>query len=193
MGTSTSQRSPSTTNWSIVGSVLGRPDVPLERQAAELWRAASSDPQVRLAERLSSEVLVAASHLAESRDAPAVVGESYDRLVAETKAADVFSDIGRRALVRAVIGGGGVERFAQELFAETASYYVSRDLASYVAAPGRVASTEAAIALKRAIIIHTKQAVAARPHLDVTPRVWSQHVAGAIGRLTESGSRRRGR
>jgi hypothetical protein len=75
----------------------------------------------------------------------------YQGLLAREKRSGLAAEIGRRALARAVSSKQGSQGFAEELFAEAACYYASRDLPSFVGARGRVATTSGAIELKAKI------------------------------------------
>lgn len=152
MGTSTNQpsarRDPS---WMAARAALGSTTLPLERQSQEIWRAAISDPTVDLQGRLSSAAVSEALELAgSSSDAPSAVRSYGDRLQ-QSADSSLFTEVARRALARAVLANEGGRGFAAELFAETAAYYVSRDLPSAVGSPGRVKNTSDALSLKRAV------------------------------------------
>lgn len=184
MGTSSSQRSPNTPNWQLASAVLGRSDVALQRQSEEMWRAAAADREGRLAGELGAEVLAAAGAIAAAARSPQEAAALFHRQVQEQKSAGIMLDIGRRALIRAVAQGAGAAGFAAELFSEAASYYSSRDLPSYVGAPGRVDRTSESVALKNGLQgIARGAALAAGPPL-VEPGAWRGFVGRVLTRLS---------
>lgn len=151
MGTSTSQPSPDTRNWRLARSVLGSQTASPERQSAEIWRAAVSDRGERLLNALASPLLAKAAQIAQAGLDPAKAIDAFDHLLQRAHAAGLSLEVGRVALGRATAVSSGSTGFAGELFAETASYYVSRDLPGYIGAEGRVTSSGEAIALKNRI------------------------------------------
>jgi hypothetical protein len=182
MGTSANQPSPRTPNWKLANAILGHPAASAERQSEEIWRAAAADRGERLAVELGSPLLAAASRIASEIASPAQAARAFETSILEAHASGLALDLGKRALVRAVAGGGGATRFAAELFAETAAYYVSRDLPSVVAAPGRVSSTSAAIALKDQVRSVAKEA-SAKVELRTDTAGWRGYVSGVISEL----------
>jgi hypothetical protein len=148
MGTSTSHPSPDTPSWRIVRQVLGREQAPVERQSEEIWKAVIAERSGRLQEELASPVFAAASSIAAASPSALEAARAFNQVAAEQRATGLALEMGRRALMRAVTAGGGAEGFGGELFAEAVSYYVSRDISSFVGAAGRVGTTTEAIALK---------------------------------------------
>ena len=190
MGTSSSQRSPNTPNWQLANAVLGRGDVSLQRQSEEMWRAAAADREGRLAGELGGEVLAAAGSIAAAARSPQEAAALFHRQVQAQKSAGIVVDIGRRALIRAVAQGSGAAGYAAELFSEAASYYSSRDLPSYVGAPGRVESTSDSVALKSGLQGIAREAAAAAGPPPAEPGAWG----GFVGRvLTHLSGQRPGR
>lgn len=161
MGTSTNQASPRLLpNWRIPRASLGTMQVPIERQASEIWKSASADRDGALAVELSSASMRYAAQLAATSVGSASAVRMYDDALDENQNCGVIYDIARRALIRATTSKSGAEGFAQELFVETANYYVSRDLPSVVAAIGRVATTSEALEVKDGIRNLTRRVVA---------------------------------
>jgi hypothetical protein len=183
VGTSRNDPSPSIPPWKPVLAVLGRTDVPAARQSLEIWRAVAADRGERLVRDLANPTLAeACSFVAEGRS----VGEAlaaYDEATLHLGDVGLAVDLGRRALARAAAKNSGATGFAGELFAEAVSYYASRDLPSFVAAPGRVSNSSAAIALKEDLRNIARQAAfsAGRPALD--RRGWNRYVGRVITAL----------
>lgn len=186
MGTSSNQASPGTPNWRIAKSVLGRSNVPPERQSQEVWRAAVGDRGEALANSLSNPLLIEACQIAETASSPAEASRSFEGVILREHAADLTLDLARRALVRAVAASKGAEGFAGELFAEIASYYISRDLPSFVGAPDRVQSTSEAIQLKDTIRSIARSA-SARERIQTDPQGWRRFVERVLTNLQRGG------
>jgi hypothetical protein len=187
MGTSTSQPSPKTPSWRIARQLLGRDAAPLARQSEEIWKAAAADRGGLLGHELASSVLAAAGSVAAEATSPIDAVRALNRIAAEQRATGLALEFGRRALMRAVTGGGGAAAFGAELFAEVASYYASRDLSSYVGAAGRVATSSESIALKdglRAIARGAAGEVPVRTDSDG----WSAFVRGTMHLLARGAS-----
>ncbi len=183
MGTSSNQRSPATPPWRPALASLGRTGVPVSRQSAEVWRAASRDRDGRLLEELGSPVLAEACRIA--AEEPQVVSalQTYDNVLSTNRAAGLALDMGKRALARAVVAQSGASGFASELFAEVASYYVSRDLPSFTARTGRISTTSEAIALKDNIKQIARSTAAGTENLSTEPAGWQNYVGRVMTRL----------
>lgn len=151
MGTSSNQRSPKSPPWHPVRNTLGLNLAPVDLQSREIWRAATGDREGRLAFDLGNMVLAKAAAIAGISTSPSDAAASFDALTLKSGQSGLVVEIARRALVRAVATKQGGIGFASEVFAETASYFVSRDLPSFVGALSRVESTSAGIELKRKI------------------------------------------
>lgn len=188
MGTSVNRPSPNTPSWQVVKAVIGAKRVPVERQSAEVWRAAVRDSTERLETELGSELLAAACDIAMRSKSPLEAVRQFESRVVETKAAGLTFDMAKRALARACAQSGGAEGYARELFAEAASYYLSRDLPSYVGAEGRVGSSSEAINLKEAVrsIARTTASSAGPPPRD--SEGWRAYVSDVLARLQRGGS-----
>lgn len=132
-----------------------------------------------LAAELAGAPFAAAVELADKPLAEAL--PAFDRSIRETRTTTLFADLARRALARAVITNGGSEAFGPELFAETTTYFASRDLPSVVAGEGRIGSARDSLALKndlRGEVLSRVGQVTANPRVD-----WPSYVAGAIAAL----------
>src|SRR5438309_1952564 len=115
MGTSTNQRSPARPSWQLPQALLAREDVTSADQGIEIWRAASFDPETDITSRLSDPILANACALAQEAKSPSKAVEAYDGVLNEARAAGLFFDIARRALIRSVAQGQGSMGFAKEL------------------------------------------------------------------------------
>lgn len=189
MGTSVNQRSPARPNWTLPQALIGRTDKVPTDQATEIWRAASLDPDTDIARRLSSSEIANACALAGTANTPAEALRQYDAVLNESRVAGLVFDLARRALARTVAERGGSDGFAKELFAETVSYYASRDLPSYVGKRGRISKTSEIIALKAQLQDHARQTVSGRKVGRITEGNWAEFVHDVVRRLSTKKSR----
>lgn len=188
MGTSSNQASPSTPNWRVANAVLGKEGASPEIQSRELWRAAVADRGQALVDALASPLLARAVELAESSKGPGDALRSFERVVLDAKGAGLMLDLGKRALARAVAAGTGSAGFASELFSEVAGYYVSRDLPSFTAAPGRVGTISDAIVLKDRVRTVASEAARSLP-IPEEPAGWRDYVSSVVDVLRRGGRR----
>jgi hypothetical protein len=180
MGTSKNVRSPDIPPWKPFLAVVGRPDIPVERQATELWRGAYADRGPRLEDDFSQRTLAFACELAAtSRNLQRALHE-YDAANQREHRAGLGVEIGRRALARAIARGTGAAGFAADFFADASSYYASRDLPSFIGAAGRVKNTSSGIELKNAITNVTREQVSkiGMPRTDAEG--WASFVKSAL-------------
>jgi hypothetical protein len=187
MGTSTNQRSPDVPSWRIVQRVLGSHDVPVGTQFRELWKAVVAERKEPLLKQLGGPLMAEAYSLAGSQEPVTHVLGRFDSLARSSSEFGLEIDLGREALARSLITGSGSTGFVKALFSEVLSYYVSRDLPSYVGAPGRVATTSEAIKLKSALARSAEDAVG-RLELNVErPSSWRRLVRHAMSQMAVSG------
>lgn len=189
MGTSRNDRSPLIPPWRPALAVLGKPDVPPERQSKEIWRAAYADRGDKLLDDLSHPALVMACKLVSDRTPLHEALDKYDRNTLHSEKSGLTIELGRRALARTLIRNRTANDFAAELFGETVAYYASRDLPSFVASRNRIATTSAAIKLKNELrrIAHDK-ARAAGP-VRAVRQEWRAYVHRVLGLLQEANAR----
>jgi hypothetical protein len=188
LGTSSNQSSPKTPNWRIANAVLGNPSASPERQHEELWRAAIGDQGDALAEALGNPLLGNACALSARSKSPAEAIRQFDQSLLDSHNAGLILDLGKRALIRTVAAGKGAAAFAQELFAETISYYACRDLPSFVGAKGRISTTSDAIDLKDQIRNHARHIAKMFP-VKTDPRGWKIYVSKVLGALQKGEQR----
>lgn len=188
MGTSSNQASPPTPNWRVANAVLGKEGASPELQSRELWRAAVADRGQGLVDALASPLLARAVELAEGSERPGDALRSFERVVIDAKGAGLMLDLGKRALVRAVAAGTGSAGFASELFSEVAGYYVSRDLPSFTAAPGRVGTISDAIVVKDRVRTVAREVASAVP-VPTGSAGWRDYVSSVVDILRRGGRR----
>lgn len=164
-------------------AVLGNERWPVTRQVAELWRAALSDRDSRLADELSSSWMGEACSIASSDLGPGDAVREFEGRLAEQREAGLNLDLAKRALARSRAEDSGAHGFAAELFAEMTSYYASRDLPSVVGREGRVGSASESIELKRQMrdLVRT-EAREAGP-VPTTTEGWSNYIGRVLDNL----------
>ena len=187
MGTSRNDRSPMTPPWKMVAAVIGTPDVPPLRQGIEIWRAVAADREEKLLRDFSNRSLAEACQwLSKGMPAQEAVVKFRHATMYE-HSAGLAIDMGCRALARSAAQGADAASFVGELFAEAVSYYMSRDLPSYVGARGRIGNTSEAIRLKEAVRESTKQQVKSvgEPQFG---RQWRGYIARVLKTLQGGGA-----
>lgn len=187
MGTSTNQRSPNTPNWRLALAAIGSQMVPTDRQSEEIWKAVSAERGDHLYREIGSELLALAASIAREAKSPAEAVSTFNRSIIESHAAGLTLDLGRRALARAVASGTGPGGFASELFSEITSYYVARDLPSFVGAAGRVATTTECIKLKDDLRYIARRAAQESGPVKSDVRGWRTYVRSVLTALQKGG------
>jgi hypothetical protein len=180
MGTSKNVASPDTAPWKPALAVLGKTGVAVPRQLLEIWRSASADRGHRLLDDFATPTLAQACKLASTAPNVERALTQYDNLLGENKARGLGVEVGRRALLRAVSQKLGSQGFAAELFAEATSYYVSRDLPSFVGGRGRVETMSAAMSLKSQIGLATRAIVENYGAPATDNQGWVRYVSGVL-------------
>jgi hypothetical protein len=189
MGTSTNRPSPNTPTWQPIKATIGNETVPVERQSAEIWRAAAIDRDAKLLSELGGETIAYACSVAGRSTTAAEAMRDLQREIVTRKSVGLTVDMAKRALARAASTGAGAAGFARELFSEAVSYYASRDLPSVVAALGRVATNSDAIALKDGLRDVARSAVSRAGPPPREARGWRGYVSEVIEDLVGRGSR----
>ena len=182
MGTSSNQPSPKTPNWGLANAVLGKPSASPERQNQELWRAAIGDQGDALLDALGSPLLANACVLSTKSSSPSEAIGGFEQSLLDSHNAGLMLDLGKRALIRTVVAKKGASGFASELFAETVSYYASRDLPSFVGAKGRISTTSDAIELKNQLRDHARK-IAKKFPVKTDPKGWKDYVSKVLAEL----------
>lgn len=181
MGTSTNQASPRTPSWGLVQAILGDPQVLVERQSQEIWRAAATDREGRLVADLGSSLLAVACGIASERTDPATAVGNFELFLLRERGFGLALDIAKRALARAAASGSGAPGFGAELFAEVISYYASRDLPGLVGS--RLPTTSSSIRLKEQLRGIARRAAAAVDPPSSSPDMWRTFVGSVLASL----------
>jgi len=183
MGTSRNDRSPNTPPWRPALAILGRTNSPPEQQSREIWRAAAADRGEKLLRDFSHEALSQACKLVAQRS-PLMEGlNAYDTTVLHASDGGLALEMGRRALARSLASESSPTHFVGELFSEAVSYYCSRDLPSFVAAPGRIQSTSSAIKLKEDLRKVARNSVKAIGPPKYVGREWKGYITKVLKHL----------
>jgi preprotein translocase subunit SecA len=190
MGTSRNERSPSTPNWKPALAVLGIPDVGAERQNLELWRAAYSESGALLERSLSSPLLIQACRLISQELPVRTAVKRFDSAARKERQTTFIVDLARRAFVRSSAKKESVSEFVGETFAEIVTYYASRDLPSYIGAPGRLANISDSVSLKQNLQDVTKAKVRSAGRPETNAAAWKTYVARVLATLREQGRNR---
>ena len=182
MGTSVNQPSPPTTGWTAVAAGYVHHQIPPERVATEIWRAAQSEPG--FVDALASPVLF----------------ECYRSVRTATTAIDAIA-----ALNGAVLRSGNnsvVVEFAKRaaplafsttdpahlswrtsLFSQLTDYFVSRDAPGYVGPKGRFETVSELAAFKKTLKQHVGSAIRDITTDPKTPKQWADFIRTALKRV----------
>ncbi|MDD5368036.1 MAG: hypothetical protein PHQ40_03030 [Anaerolineaceae bacterium] len=151
MGTSVSQRSPSTLNWHIVETGYTKEEIPIDRLTQEIWRAASNQPEGNLFSDLSAPLIARCVHIVESSTNRIEAIQLIRLATVQSGSTSLAVEIAQRAVIPAF--QSGVDRtgtFVRSLFTEAGNYLVSRDMPGFIG-KGRVNNVSDAIVFKNDI------------------------------------------
>jgi len=178
MGTSASHPSPSTINWHAVARGYERDDIPVERIAQELWRAAQSEPNANWSALLSSPIIATCFDIAVHGDDPVTAVRSATREIVRTRQSSIAADIAKHAVLRSVGATNRAETFVGTLFSEASNYLVSRDLSSYVGPTFRNQTVAQAIQFKKELSGRVAEVVRQAAPVPSTrdPQAWQAYV-----------------
>ncbi len=164
-------------------AVLGRSDVPPERQSREIWLAASADRGEKLLRDFSHSALAQACHLVAEGVSVDDGLRTYEQATRYESESGFAIELGRRALVKALAARGATVDFVGEVFSEAISYYASRDLPSFVAATGCVSSSSEAIKLKEQFRRIAKASVRSLGQPKYDGKQWKAYVSQVLDTL----------
>jgi hypothetical protein len=192
MGTSISQRSPSTPGWKAVGEIYSSPDYPIDRAVTEIWRAATNQPEGNIASDLSEPIIAKCFEIVQNARSREDALSRAGRAIALSGEVSLAVDIAQRAI--SVSFDQPLDRisaFTQSLFAEAGNYLVSRDLSGYIGVGNRAKNVSDAIKFKGAILDHIVQVVRTIPKPSGNasdPSVWRGYVNSIASSLSRRGS-----
>ena len=158
MGTSVNQSSPKTLNWDAVHAGYRNREVPVDRIASEVWRAATNQPVGDLANLLSAPIVAKVGQLAvRAKNVSDLTREATSEIV-RTKSSSLAADIARRAAVQCMASRDRTPAYYQRLFAEATSYLVARDFPGFVGS-GRVRTIPESLQFRAAVEEHVATVV----------------------------------
>lgn len=187
MGTSVSQRSPSTPNWDAALIAYETDVIPLDRAVQEIWRAATNQPEGNLGVDLGSPIVAECLRIAESANSRGQAVQEARRAIALSGQTSLAADIAQRAVAQTFARPQDrTVAFAASLFAEAGNYLVSRDLPGYIGPEGRAKTVSQAIGLKSAVQERIIAVVNQTPRpsgLSSSPALWRTFVNDVVTRL----------
>jgi hypothetical protein len=183
MGTSRNDPSPRVPAWTPALAALGNQSVRPARQLAEVWRAAVAQRGQSLVEALAHPALPAVLDAAiTQRERPEAAFDAFEAARTAAQAYGLQFDLARRAAMRAAARGLDLNHAAAEFFAEVTDYFVSRDLPSFVGAPGRVRDVAESESLRSTLRELARSTSIERARIS-GPEGWRRFVESAIQRL----------
>ena len=188
MGTSTNQRSPRTLNWKAVEVAYTFPDIPIQRTAQEIWRAAANESDGGLINSLGSPIIAQCLEVVQTSRSAIDTAQKVRRLLALSGQASLAGEIAQRAAVIAhEIKVNRTSAFVQSLFSEASNYLVSRDLPGFVGLADKVRTVQNATALKSSIIKEVSSNVDSVPKPTgklSSPKTWQKFVNKVVDHLS---------
>lgn len=187
MGTSMSQRSPSTTNWKAVDIAYQNSDVSIQRTVQEIWRASANDDK-GLANILGDKIVAQCIEIVRNAQSPAEAAQQVRRLVAFSGNASLAADIAQRATILSFGDKNRVENYVRSVFTEASNYLISRDLPGFVGRSDRLKTVQDATSFKSSILSEVAS------HVSTVPRpagslsdhqTWNRFVDKVVSRLIE--------
>jgi hypothetical protein len=152
VGTSVSQGSPSTPNWRAAQATYYRPEIPIERTAEEIWRAADSQVDENLTRDLRAPIIAECLRITLASSTRTEAVRNMARAVASSDQSLLAAEIARRAAARSFSeGGSSAVAFAKAVFADAGDYLASRDLPGFVGISEKIPKVSDLMALKASI------------------------------------------
>jgi hypothetical protein len=183
MGTSVNQSSPRTLNWGAAQSGYRDANVPVQRVAAEIWRAAVNQPKGNLADLLAQPIVATLGGLVSQARSAAELARKSSFIIVEAKQASLAADIARRAAMQSVGASNPFKAYSEHLFSEATSYLVARDLPGHVGT-GRAKNVAESLDFAGQVARYAAS-VAAHVELpkEVNAQRWAAHVRTVVDSL----------
>lgn len=160
MGTSTSQQSPRTVNWSAVAAIYKNKKIPTKRVVQEVWRAATNQPVGDLKSALASPIIAQCLEITLRAKSSVEAYHTISRMIALTGPSTLATDMAKRASVNSFSKPGDHRmNFIESLFSEAINYLMSRDLPGYVGTGDRLKNVSDLIKFKKSIRSQTETIV----------------------------------
>lgn len=187
MGTSVSQRSPSTPNWRVVDTGYTRKEIPVDRLTQEIWRAALNQPEGNLFRDLAEPIIAQCLRIVEQAPTRMDALQQIRRAIALSGQTSLAVEIAQRAVIPTFLSAGDrTGAFVLSLFSEAGNYLVSRDLPGFVGL-GRLRNISEAIELKNNIRTNITQRVAevSPPSTNISDTaVWRDYVGRVVAHIS---------
>lgn len=136
MGTSKNYPSPNTPRWTAVRTCYTNKTIPIERVAAEVWRAATSENR-ELGNMLSSEILFRCNHIVENSSSAMEAFNKFNDEIMLSKQSSIATEFAKRAIVPSFNSTDPASTWRSNFLSEMTDYYVSRDIAGFFGAGNR--------------------------------------------------------
>jgi hypothetical protein len=187
MGTSVSQQSPVTLNWSTVRALYDADAISVSRVAQEVWRAATNQVVGNLAEDLAAPLVARCFKLASESTSVGDAISTVRRTAALSGESSLAVDLAQRAIVSAFqTKRDRASALVESFFSEACNYLVSRDLSGHVGSSERTSSVSATAEFKANICNQVSKAVAELPRKDTifdSGSAWRSYVKGVVAEL----------
>lgn len=182
MGTSKNYPSPDTPRWKAVRSGYRNKNIPENRVASEVWRAATSE-NPELSTMLSSEIVYKCNNIVASSSNAIEAFKAFNQEIVANKGSTMITEFAKRAIVQSYGGGEPVENWRSNLVSQVTDYFVSRDVAGYFGAGSRNSNIEEMIAFKSNIRNLVTQKVSDTKAEIRNSNDWKNYIDLTINRL----------
>src|SRR5688572_20357826 len=159
MGTSVSQPSPTTTGWRSVATCYQSEQIPTERIASEVWRAATG-PQSSLTDQIKSKGVFECFQLAQRNTPQERIAAALERITDEHGNSMVL-EFAKRATLISSKSSRPASQWPKDFFKQVTGYLVARDASGFVGPNNRSKTVGDLIALKAEIGEHVARRVLA--------------------------------
>ena len=187
MGTSISQRSPRTTNWRAVETGYTKEEIPIERLAQEIWRAANNQKEGNIFQDLAAPIIAECLRIVREVQNRDTAVQQIRRTIALSGQTSLATEIAQRAAIQTYQSAENrTEAFTKSLFSEAGNYLVSRDISGFIGS-GRINNVSEAIILKDSIKEQIAQKVGelSYPSGNLTDAdVWRNYVGNVVRHFT---------
>ena len=185
MGTSVSQASRNSTNWSAVRATYRSEAIPVDQVVREVWRAAQADSDQDWREMLSTPIVASCLNITLESGSASQAVNAAAKEIAYGEGGSIAAELAKRAVVQSFGGANRAQVFSQAVLAEATDYLVSRDLSGYVGTVGRNKSVQDSIAFKDLIRQRVAEVVSrVGPPRTADAGEWSNYVRLAIRQLS---------
>jgi len=185
MGTSVSQPSPRTTNWSPVHAAYRSKDIPEQRVIKEIWRAFDNEP-TPISATLKAEVFYDCyKTIGEAQDMRAAIRQ-FDALLLEKKHNSIIAEFSKRAIPAAFYTDDRMGSWKASLFVQVTDYIISRDISGFVGEGNRNRTIGDVIKFKDLIAESVSIIVRSDQGMINSKRDWNTFVERIVRRLKEN-------